>query len=584
MRVAQEIKKQGRTMKKIANNTIKLLLSLFIAISTLNAGENRPVVDEEHAKKLASLVVQGFDGRLKPFDTVSMELFHKIYKGENYHGLNPNQVMLSIMVNPEYWRDAPFVKVSNKELRELLGLPSNSTHAQFADFYGKDKNGHNYYKLKKLVEETSRKPLNTRGTFDKELLKVDERFNIFYMLFFNEIFRIVPKIDDPNHTWYSPVNAMRMFPKGEVEMVSKILENYFVSVIDAQKSGDWSKADKGLELLKEYQRKTGADVIPTENRIKFEILFNKLQIFDNLTIIYLLAGFALLIFVFIRLLSPKVEINLLFKSVYAVNAIAFGLHTIGLGLRWYIAQHAPWSNAYESMVYIAWALGLSGMIFSRRSPISLALTSILAGVTLFVAHLSMMDPQITNIQPVLDSYWLTIHVSVITASYGFLGLSALLGMFVLVLFIIDNQKINKEISRNILEATRINEMSMILGICLLTTGNFLGGVWANESWGRYWGWDSKETWSLITILIYAAIVHFRFVPRLNSQYWFAVASMFAYASVLMTYFGVNFYLTGLHSYAAGDTIPIPTAIWVSAVVLSLVAFISFFKKEYSKEL
>ena len=208
----------------------------------------------------------------------------------------------------------------------------------------------------------------------------------------------------------------------------------------------------------------------------------------------------------------------------------------------------------------------------------------MAGITLFVAHLSHIDPQITTLVPVLNSYWLTIHVSVITASYGFFGLSMLLAMFCLFLFIIKKPGNDNELARNILEATRINEMSLIFGLCLLTAGNFLGGVWANESWGRYWGWDSKETWSLITILIYSAVIHMRLLKGANSQYWFAVASMFSFWSVMMTYFGVNFYLSGLHSYASGDAIPVPKSIWVSMLVMVILATLAYFKRKDAQKL
>ena len=277
-------------------------------------------------------------------------------------------------------------------------------------------------------------------------------------------------------------------------------------------------------------------------------------------------------------------INLIFKIVYWINILAFIAHTVGMGLRWYIAEHAPWSDGYESLVFIAWCLAFSGTMFARSSAISLALTSILAGVTLFVAHLSWLDPQITNLVPVLQSYWLTIHVSVITASYGFLGLCSLLGLFTLVLFALQGKKENKELTRNIIEATRINEMAMILGLSLLVVGNFLGGVWANESWGRYWGWDSKETWALVSILVYAAVVHMRFIPKVNSQYAFAVASMFAYSAIIMTYFGVNFYLVGMHSYAAGDAVPVPNFVWIALVVMVVISLLAYRKRSYSARL
>ena len=266
------------------------------------------------------------------------------------------------------------------------------------------------------------------------------------------------------------------------------------------------------------------------------------------------------------------------KILFAAFSTSFAAHSLALALRWYVAAHAPWSDSYESMIYIGWSAALAGIIFFRKSLLTLSASCLLASIVMLVAHMSFVNPQITNLVPVLKSYWLSIHVSVITASYGFLGLCSLLGMFTLVLFALQGGKEHKEISRNILEATRINEMAMILGLSLLTMGNFLGGVWANESWGRYWGWDSKETWALVSILVYAAVLHIRFIPKLNSQYAFAVTSMFAYWSIIMTYFGVNFYLSGMHSYAAGEPIPVPTFVWVGALLMVLIAILAYFRK------
>jgi cytochrome c-type biogenesis protein CcsB len=241
-------------------------------------------------------------------------------------------------------------------------------------------------------------------------------------------------------------------------------------------------------------------------------------------------------------------------------------------MRWYIAGHAPWSNGYESMIYIAWATMLAGFIFSRKSLMSLAATSIMSGLILFVAHLNWMDPQVTNLVPVLQSYWLAIHVAMITASYGFLGLGALLGMITLVLFILKNTANKERLNLAIKELNAINEMSLLVGLILLTVGNFLGGVWANESWGRYWGWDPKETWALVTILVYAVVVHLRMIKGAYSDYIFSVISLLAFTSVLMTYFGVNYYLAGMHSYAKGDPVPVPDFVpWTYAVVAIVIA-------------
>ena len=563
--------------KKVAALIAVLLLGLNF--SSLKAEDFLPHISKEHADKLARLIVQSPDGRMKPFDTLSKEVLNKIHRGESIGSLNSNQAMLSIMVTPDFWRNEKIIALGqSKELKKELGVDENARYASFDEFFKATKDGGSEYKLTKFAEIANRKHPGSRNTFDKDVIKIDERLNVFYMIFIGEIFKIFPKQDDPSNSWYSPASAMMYFSPKEAELVVGMMREYFSAVDAASKDNDWSKADAALEKISAYQHKYGAAVMPSEKKIDIEILFNKFQVFDRLTPIYLLAGLALLLFVFVKMLAPKVQINGIVKVVYIINLLAFLAHTAGLGLRWYIAEHAPWSNAYESMVYIAWALGLSGIIFAKRSPIALALTSILAGVTLFVAHLSWMDPQITTLVPVLQSYWLTIHVSIITASYGFLGLCALLGGFTLLLIILQNKKKpNAEIARNITEATRINEMAMILGLSLLTLGNFLGGVWANESWGRYWGWDSKETWALVSILVYAAVLHMRFIPKLNNQYAFAVASFFAYWSIIMTYFGVNFYLAGMHSYAAGDPLPVPDFVWISIAIMIAMSVLAFTK-------
>ena len=175
---------------------------------------------------------------------------------------------------------------------------------------------------------------------------------------------------------------------------------------------------------------------------------------------------------------------------------------------------------------------------------------------MFTAHLTDVDPQITNLVPVLKSYWLTIHVSILTASYGFFGLGAILGFLTLIMFIF--RKNRPHVDDIIKHVTAINEIALIIGLAAITVGNFLGGVWANESWGRYWGWDPKETWAYVSIVVYAIVIHLRFVKPLATPFVFATASLLAFSSIIMTYVGVNFYLSGMHSYATGDPVPIPT--------------------------
>jgi len=203
----------------------------------------------------------------------------------------------------------------------------------------------------------------------------------------------------------------------------------------------------------------------------------------------------------------------------------------------------------------------------------------LAAIILFVAGMSWMNPEITNLVPVLKSYWLVVHVAIITASYGFLGMGALLGMLNLVLMILRNKENNKKISFTILEVSYIVEMALIIGLFMLTIGSFIGGVWANESWGRYWGWDPKETWALVTVLVYSIILHLRKVPGLKSTFALNSLALLGLSSVLMTFFGVNYYLSGMHSYGAGDPPPIPNALYISIVIILALIVGAWFAEE-----
>ncbi|EKP8383951.1 cytochrome c biogenesis protein CcsA [Campylobacter jejuni] len=582
-----------RTLARLINKDTLKHTSVIIFILLLSFGSEKtfaqdlnstlPVVNTNHAKALATLIVQkSADGRMVPFDTLSREILEKIHQSDSYKGQNSNAVMLSMLVDVDKWQMEPFILMpQNQAVRDaianILEIPS-AKYISYKDFF--DEN--NRYKLQKYVENANRKNPNARGVFDKEIIKLDERANVVNLVFSGELFKFIPVQNNPNNVWLAPFSAVTTLKGDEGHIVLALIQNYFSAVENAFKDGNWIRADEGLKFIKEYQEKIGYKVMPSKTKVEMEIFSNKAEIFVKLAPVYLIAGFLLLILVFSKMVVPNLKISFIFKVVYVLNVLAFVIHTVGLGLRAYLSGHAPWSNGYESMVYIAWALSLSGIFFSRKSPIALSLTSILSGVVLMVAHLSEMNPQITNLVPVLNSYWLSIHVSVITASYGFLGLCALLGIFTLFLmcFLKKDGKYNLNILRNITEATRINEMAMIFGLCLLTVGNFLGAIWANESWGRYWSWDSKETWALVSILVYAAILHLRMIPKYCNQFVFALWSMFAYWVIIMTYFGVNYFLTGLHSYAAGEAAQIPNYVYLGFALMVVLALFAKRKRNF----
>ena len=579
-RLAARAKKAGEDK---ALGTL-LALGLLFSITPSHASELDPTVktilafDKAHANKFGELIVQDSGGRMKPMDTLSTEILAKIHRGSSLKvgdvKLTPNQVVLGMMVRPDSYSDIKMIRTKDEKINKLIGAKADAKYAAFGQFF-KDPINMRGYKLGELVEDATRKEAKYRNKQDKAALTINERVNIAYMVYTGSIIKMWPKPSDLNNKWFARIEALQSFEPADSAKLREIAVVYFTSIDTALSDGDWSKSDEALAEVAKYQKFYGVEVYPSENKVKAEMFYNHAYIFETLYPLYLLVGFILLVLSFVKILKPKFKIDIFSKATLFLLILFFIAHTFGLALRWYISGHAPWSNGYESMIYIGWATVLAGFIFSKRSPMTMASTGILTGLILFVAHLNWMNPQVTNLVPVLNSYWLSIHVSMITASYGFLGLGALLGFITLLLFILKTKSNEKQISLSIKELNAINEMSLMVGLVLLTVGNFLGGVWANESWGRYWGWDPKEAWALVTILIYAVVVHLRFVKALYSEFNFSVISLLSFTSVLMTYFGVNYYLAGLHSYAKGDPVPIPDFVPITYAIVFIIVALAF---------
>ena len=531
------------------------------------------VPNPEMAHRFAALPVQDVKGRIEPIDTMAMDVMSKVSRSRSVEGVSYDRAFLGMVVDPGGWQAAPLVHVAHPGVNLLLGIEQGIKKVPFEQFFDRSVGGGSY-RLLDASEKARRTPDASRSKLDKEILKVDERANVLYMTFRGDLLKLFPIPDDPGHTWVAPSEASEKLPPDVAGRVTGLWEAF----VRATHSRDPEAFEKAVVDIENYQNEYGVGVIPAKKVLDAEILFNRLDIFDRLTPVYLLTGLFLLFVVFYQILKRTRVSRAIFYLTTGVLALAFAAHTAGLGLRWYVSGHAPWSNGYESLIYISWATALAGFLFARQSSFSLAATSIITGLGLFVAHLSWMDPQVTNLVPVLKSYWLTLHVSIISASYGFLALGALLGFLALILFILRNEQ-RPGIDDSIRELIRIDEMTLMIGLALLSVGNILGAVWANESWGRYWSWDPKETWTLISMLIYAAIIHFRLIPPLRSTFAFATGSVLSFFSVLMTYFGVNYYLTGMHSYAAGDPVPIPVFLYYTIAILALVIYLASRKRD-----
>ena len=570
--------------KKLDDLRLKRALSLifFVSLSSSILAQNSSSVDSliqanaidiNHADKFGRLVVQDDGGRLKPFSTTTSEVLRKVSRKSEYKGLNSNQVVLGMLQNPYLWQLAPMIKVNNDELQEKLGLEDKFT--SFLSFFSDEAK----YVLTNDVEVAYAKKPAERSKYDKEVMNVDERVNICYMVYNGSFMRFFPIPDDRNNKWISPSMNQGLLMGDDSLFVNNILPIYYKSLQQALNDGDYEVPNNTLTAIKNYQLKFGSAVYPSDMKIESEVFYNEFKVFNRLSYYYAIVGLIMILLLIQQILKERKWRNYIIKFAFLLVGIGFLAHTVGLVGRWFISGHAPWSNAYESVIYIAWATILAGFIFSRKSLMTVAATAILSSLLLMVAALNWLDPEITNLVPVLDSYWLIIHVAIITASYGFLALGALLGFLNLILMVIQSSTNKSRIAASLKELTFINEMSITTGLFMLSVGTFLGGIWANESWGRYWGWDPKETWALASMLIYIFVLHMRFIPKIKGIFAFNLASIVAYSSIIMTYFGVNFYLSGLHSYAKGDPMPIPSFVYYSIIIVTLVTVLAKWRQK-----
>lgn len=546
----------------------------------LNAFILKFKVPEAHAEKFGRLIIQDAGGRMKPINTFSSELLRKVSHDDSYQGMNSDQVFLSITQYAGYWIEIPiiYIKSGNDSIRKIIGIDKNAKFAPFISFF--DEKGN--YKLSKYLEEAFKSA--NPNQFEKDFIETDKKVNLLESALSGRILKVFPIPDDKNNKWVSYLELNEAGFKGmEATYTKNVLPLYFGSLANASASNDYKTADELLESINGFQKRFGSKVMPSENKITSEVLYNKYDVFKKLPYWYILAAVLMLFFTILKIFKERKSLNYLVNFMHIVVLLLFVLHTLGLIARWYISGHAPWSNAYESIIYVGWATMFFGLAFDRKSKLTVASSAFVTAMILAAAYMNWIDPEIANLQPVLNSYWLMIHVAVIVASYGPFALGMILGLVSLLLILFTTEKNKAKMDLNIQEITYINELALTIGLILLTIGNFLGGQWANESWGRYWGWDPKETWALISIMVYAFVIHARFVPSLRGKWTFNLMSMFAFVSILFTYYGVNFHLVGLHSYASGEAHSL-SWIWYSLGGIALVGAISYpkYKKYYKK--
>jgi cytochrome c-type biogenesis protein CcsB len=534
-----------------------------------------------HADKFAELVIQDYSGRMMPMHTYASEMLRKISKSDVYGEFNATQIFLSIQESPMLWYNVPIIYLKPRKadsIRTIIGVDYDQKYVSLLDFFTPQ--GRN--KLGPYVEESFK--AQVPNGFQKEVKETYGRLSLLSDAIEGRSVKIFPVPEDENNKWISAFEYRKEGYKDVIKdslygnFVNKGFSFYLMTLNNAKQTGDFTNANKLLEDFKKTQKKLGAEVMLSDDKVKTEILYNKYDIFKKLFSWYMYAGTLLFILLIVQIFKSNSKgINISVKVFKVIILGLFLLHTAGLVVRWYLSGHAPWSDAYESMIYVAWATMLFGLLFGRKSDLTIAATAFVTSIILMVAHWNWMDPAIANLEPVLQGYWLMIHVAVIVASYGPFTLGWVLGIVALLLMLFTTTKNKEKMKLNLKELTLINEMALTVGLVMLTIGNFLGGMWANESWGRYWGWDPKETWALISIMIYAFVIHMRLIPGLRGRWLFNLMAVLAFCSILMTYFGVNFYLSGLHAYASGDQIISFQFIAIYLTAIAILAALAFRK-------
>ncbi|WP_227740418.1 cytochrome c biogenesis protein [Salegentibacter sp. BLCTC] len=587
-----QINKKLKKMKSLS-----ILLAIFLSsFSGLQAQESDPEItidlikqqeiNQQHAEMFGRLLVQDLDGRIKPVNTLASEFLRKLTlkpyfkfskKGESIN-LDANQAFLAMHTSPNVWQYIPLIKIDKEKAGGAFSSLEFNEDEMVSFTQLLDDKGN--YLLVKAIEDANQKKPAERSELDKEVIKVDERFNILYNVFAGHYLKIFPNSNDETNKWFSPTHDFNDFPKEDARFAKGIIPGYFNDI----KNKDWAAASEKLAYIKKFQEVLGAEIIPSKKRIEAELWYNELNLNFWLFQIYFTVGALLLLLAIVKIFAKNKAIEIAWNALILVTLVSFLAFTGNIILRWYVAQHAPWSNGYEMLVFVAWTLLLCGLLTFRKSDFALPLATLFTGTLLFVSYLDWLNPEITNLMPVLkSSFWLKVHVATIVSSYAPLALSAILGLMALLLIIFRTPGSQKKINIKIREITYINEISMTIGLFVLAVGTFLGGIWANESWGRYWAWDPKETWALISIIVYTVVLHLRFIPALRGRYVLNAVSVFAFGSIIMTSFGVNYYLSGLHSYAGGDPLPIPSFIYVVLAALIFIAILAFFRdKKYRK--
>lgn len=509
---------------------VYLLFSCY-SVHSMKAAEHPETLPKQIAEQFGNLYLY-YNDRICPLQTLAKDFTIKLYGKSSYKTLTAEQVLTGWFFYYDDWKKEPIIHIKSKDVQKLLGIEQG--YACLSDFV--DVNG---YKLESAIQG------NTEIKDRASIESANEKFNLISMISTGSLLTIYPycKEEGQQVIWYSLADKLPQdMPEGQWIFIRKSM-NYIAEMIAKKK---YEEVNKLLEKIKMYQRKEAKAILPTDTRFNVEKIYNNINYNRPLAMFCITIGLLAFIFYCQRMIVQKsgnTRTNLLLNIVLAV--IFIYLSTI-IAFRGYISGHLPLSNGFETMQCMAWCSILLTFILQRRFSMAIPFGFLICGLTLLVSMLGEANPRITQLMPVLSSPLLSIHVMVIMVAYSLLAFIMLNGVTAIIL-----RYFSKDSKIQIKRLQIISEIILYPAVFLLTVGIFVGAIWANVSWGRYWGWDPKEVWALITMLVYASALHPSSLPLFRKPMFFHIFSVIAFLTVLITYFGVNFLLGGMHSYANG---------------------------------
>lgn len=504
------------------------------------------VLPKSTADKFGRLYVL-YDNRVCPLQTLAIDFTRKLYGSSSYNGYTPEQVMLGFVFAGEEWSAEPLLKMKNGELRNQLQLPR---YCSVNTFFNRDMGG---YILGPYIREYY--DGQTDG-FHKQAADMDDRLMMVMNLRRGSLLKVFPFTAHGTTVWYSPTESI---PDSIVGTARRTyMQNVFSLIFSEVKAGRYDAVDAIVDKMIKYQQTNAGTSLPTATQIHAERIYNSVPFATILFMVNLCAGLLMMIMMSVGISRPAVtndhrcrgcRLWRLPSWVFAgIGLLSFAALTVCLILRGIIAGRIPMANGYETMLVMAWFVMLAGLALCRRFHIALPFALLMSGFFLLVSHLSQMDPRISHVMPVLSSPLLGIHVSVIMMSFALLSLTFLCGVAAMAVWLTGRG--GKPASEtSITSLTLLSRLLLYPAVALLAAGVFIGAVWANVSWGTYWSWDAKEVWGLITLMVYAIPLHGASLPFLRHPMNYHIFLAAAFLTIVMTYFGVNYFLGGMHSYA-----------------------------------